>query len=195
VQTLSGVLTLSLEADGRVTVDMGEPRLEVAQVPFDCVGLTPRVVSDERLWPVDVAGVTRWLSVLSMGNPHAVQTVQDLEAYDVAREGRAIELHPRFPKRVNAGFVQVTGANTIAVRVWERGVGETLACGTGACAAAVSAIRQGLVSSPVEVRMRGGSLTIAWQPGSPVMMTGPAQSVYRGDIDLQALAPPPPARL
>jgi diaminopimelate epimerase len=188
VQTLSGVLTLSVEPDGRVTVDMGAPRLEPEQVPFDCAGLTSKRVGDDQLWPVDVGEATRWLSVLSMGNPHAVQIVENLQALDVAHEGWLIEHHQRFPMRVNAGFMEVTGAQSIAVRVWERGVGETLACGTGACAAAVSAIRQGRVQSPVEIRMRGGSLAVAWQPGSPVLMTGPAQTVYRGEVDLDALA-------
>lgn len=190
VQTLSGVLTLELGADGRVTVDMGQPILDAAKVPFDASGLVPRIQASEALWPVEFGTGHRWLAALSMGNPHAVQTVDDVDAAPVQVEGPLIEHHRRFPRRVNAGFMQVTGPSSIALRVWERGVGETLACGTGACAAAVSAIRQDLVSSPVDVRMRGGTLTVAWQPGQPVLMTGPAETVYRGEIEIAALLDP-----
>ena len=185
VQTLSGVLTLSIADDGRVTVDMGAPIFAPDQVPFDASGLAPRPAGTDSLWPVEYPSGERWLSVVSMGNPHAVMRVDDVERAPVGDEGPLLEHHRRFPRRVNVGFMQVTGAQSIALRVWERGAGETLACGTGACAAAVSAIRQGLVSSPVDVRMRGGVLSIAWQPGEPVRMTGPAETVFEGEIELQ----------
>jgi len=124
-----------------------------------------------------------------MGNPHAVLCVDDLERAPVHDEGPRLEHHRRFPRRVNVGFMQITGPRSIALRVWERGVGETLACGTGACAAAVAAIRQQRVTSPVEVQMRGGRLSISWQPGQSVRMTGPAQTVFEGEIDRRAEQP------
>ena len=189
VQTLSGVLILSLAPDGRVTVDMGEPIFEPQRVPFDPTGLASRQLGADRLWPVELESGARWLSVLSMGNPHAVQRVDDLEHAPVLSEGPLLEHHRRFARRVNVGFLQVTGERSIALRVWERGAGETLACGTGACAAAVAAIRQGLVTSPVDVRMRGGVLSIAWQPGTAVRMTGPAETVFEGEIELPANVP------
>ena len=191
VRTLSGILTLSLGSDGRVSVDMGMPIFEAERVPFDPTGLVSREQAAERLWPIELDHGVRLVSALSMGNPHAVQQVDDLERAPVRDEGPMIENHRRFPRRVNAGFMQVTGPNSIALRVWERGVGETLACGTGACAAAVSAIRQQLVASPVDVRMRGGVVTIAWQPGEPVRMTGPAQTVFEGEIEWPEVAPDP----
>ena len=184
VRTLNGLLTLALEPDGRVSVDMGEPIFDVARVPFDADGLVPRAAQADTLWPLELDRAVRWVSVLSMGNPHAVQQVESVERAPVAEEGMRIEYHPRFARRVNAGFMQITGANSLALRVWERGAGETLACGTGACAAAVAAMRQGLVSAPVDVKMRGGVLTIDWRPGGSVHMTGPAESVYRGEIEL-----------
>lgn len=187
VRTLCGVLALSLEADGRVRVDMGAPILEPERVPFLHAGLASREAGSDALWPLEVGGSTRWVSVLSMGNPHAVQRVDALERAPVGTEGEMMEHHDRFPRRVNAGFMQVTGEHSLALRVWERGVGETLACGTGACAAAVAAIRQGLVRSPVDVQMRGGVVTVSWAPGESVLMTGPAETVYRGEIDLDAL--------
>lgn len=196
VRTLSGVLTLSLEADGQVTVDMGKPVFALEDVPFDGKGLTPRKAVDEALWPLEIAGATRWVSVLSMGNPHAVLQVDDLTLAPVAIEGGLIENHARFVRRVNVGFMQITGGHSLSLRVWERGAGETLACGTGACAAAVSAIRQGLVQSPVQVDMRGGRLRIDWQPDGSVRMTGPAETVYEGQIDLDAdLGRPQPGRV
>ena len=184
VQTLSGVLELSLGVDGRVSVDMGAPRFDPARVPFDPAGLHPRETGTDLLWPIELGGEVRWVSALSMGNPHAVLRVDDLERAPVTTEGPQIEHHRRFERRVNVGFMQVTGPQSIALRVWERGAGETLACGTGACAAAVSAIRQQIVSSPVQVRMRGGEVTIAWQPGQSVHMTGPAETVFEGEINL-----------
>ena len=184
VQTLAGVLELQMGERGRVSVDMGLPIFEPERVPFDHAGLESRAAGNEQLWPLDVGGATRWIAALSMGNPHAVQQVSDLEAAPVATEGPFIESHGRFPRRVNAGFMQVRGPHEIALRAWERGAGETLACGTGACAAAVSAIRQGLVRSPVDVHTRGGLLTIEWQPGARVRMTGPTETVYQGQIEL-----------
>jgi diaminopimelate epimerase len=184
VQTLNRVLELQMGADGQVTVDMGEPILEPQRVPFDSSGLVARAVGTDSLWPVELGEGERWVSTLSMGNPHAVMCVDDVERAPVHDEGVRIEHHRRFPRRVNVGFMQITGPQSIALRVWERGAGETLACGTGACAAAVAALRQQRVTSPVEVQMRGGRVSIAWQPGQSVRMTGPAQTVYEGEIDL-----------
>jgi diaminopimelate epimerase len=184
VQTLAGVLELSLGADGQVSVDMGAPIFEPGRVPFDSAGLTPRSAGADTQWPIDLDDSLRWASVLSMGNPHAVLQVDDLDRAPVTTEGPRIEHHRRFSRRVNVGFMQLTGAQSIALRVWERGAGETLACGTGACAAAVSAIRQERVSSPVRVRMRGGEVTIAWHPGQTVRMTGPAETVFEGEVEL-----------
>lgn len=184
VQTLAGVLELSLGVDGEVSVDMGAPIFDAKRVPFDPAGLTPRSVGADSQWPIELDHEFRWASVLSMGNPHAVLQVDDLDHAPVATEGPRIERHRRFARRVNVGFMQVTGPQSIALRVWERGAGETLACGTGACAAAVSAIRQERVSSPVRVRMRGGEVTIAWQPEQAVRMTGPAETVFEGEVAL-----------
>jgi diaminopimelate epimerase len=195
VRTLGGVIEPALEDDGRVTVDMGLAVLEPDRVPFDGSGLASRVDGDDRLWPIELPAGARWVSVLSMGNPHAVQVVDDVDTAPVADEGPLIERHRRFPARVNAGFMQVLDRQRIRLRVFERGVGETLACGSGACAAVVAGIRRGLLQSPVDVETRGGLLTIAWD-GGPVRLTGPAQSVFTGEIDLSALqwaGPPTPA--
>ncbi len=183
VETLSGIIEPRLEADGRVTVDMGAPVFEHASIPFDAGAAQGRRDGEDTLWPFEIDTDTRWLSVLSMGNPHAVQRVDDVDAAPVAVEGLLIENHPAFPRRVNAGFMQVVSPNRIRLRVFERGTGETLACGTGACAAVVSGIRRGLLRSPVDVETRGGVLTIAWDGGS-VMMTGPATTVFEGEIEL-----------
>ncbi|MGH8821108.1 MAG: diaminopimelate epimerase, partial [Rhodoferax sp.] len=127
----------------------------------------------------------RYVAILSMGNPHAVQLVDDVEAAPVLSEGPLIENHPRFPNRVNAGFMQVVSRSQIRLRVYERGAGETLACGTGACAAVVAGIRLGLLDAAVEVDTRGGRLTIAWAGNdAPVLMTGPATTVFEGEIDI-----------
>jgi diaminopimelate epimerase len=187
VLTRGGVIEPRLEADGSVTVDMGLPRFAVADVPFDSAPLTPEREGEAEVWPLSVAGGTVRVEVLSMGNPHAVQRVADIEAAPVATVGPLIEHHARFPARVNAGFAQVLDAQTLALRVWERGAGETLACGSGACAAAVSAIRRGWVQAeaPITVRARGGDLVIRWAgPGQPVFMSGPAETVYAGEIEL-----------
>ncbi len=183
VETLGGVIEPRLEPDGRVSVDMGVPRFEPAQVPFEPGAMIAQRVGEDTVWLLEAGEHTREVSVLSMGNPHAVQWVDDVDLAPVAFEGPLIEHHPAFPQRVNAGFAQVLDPGRIRLRVWERGVGETLACGTGACAAAVSAIRRGLVRSPVQVQTRGGALTIAWT-GSAVVMTGPAVTVFEGEIDL-----------
>jgi diaminopimelate epimerase len=178
VETKSGLIMPRLEEDGRVTVNMGAPVFDAARIPF--VGGTEQ--ASEAL---DVSGVTLHISALSMGNPHAVQVVDDIETADVARTGALIELHPRFPKRVNAGFMQVVDRHSIKLRVFERGAGETLACGTGACAAAVAGIRLGLLDSPVHVLTRGGALGVAWDGmGQPVMLTGPAITVFNGEITI-----------
>jgi diaminopimelate epimerase len=185
VETLAGVISPRLEEDGQVTVDMGRPAFEPERVPFDTSGLQPRREALDA-WPLDVAGRTVEIVVLSMGNPHAVQRVLDIDAAPVATEGPLIERHPRFPRRVNAGYLQVLDRHNLSVRVYERGAGETLACGTGACAAAVSAIRLGHAESPVVVRTRGGELTIRWVGGdNPAHMTGPAATVFEGEIEIE----------
>jgi diaminopimelate epimerase len=188
VQTLSGVIEPELQADGRVTVDMGAPVFDLPQVPFVAGGLSPRQVGGWAQWPLDLDGTTLWVSVLSMGNPHAVQRVADVDAAPVHQLGARIEHHLRFPRRVNAGFVQVIDPQRIRLRVWERGAGETLACGTGACAAVVAGLRHGWLQGAVDVQTRGGLLTIAWDgPGHSVHMTGPAAFVFDGTIDLPDL--------
>jgi diaminopimelate epimerase len=185
VETAGGIIEPRLEDDGEVTVDMGEPRFDPGEIPFDANGLVARADHGERLWPLRVAGVERWIGVVSMGNPHALQIVADIEQAPVATEGPQIEHHPRFPQRVNAGYMQIIDRHAIRLRVWERGAGETLACGTGACAAVVSGIRRGLLDSPVAVRTRGGRLRIAWQgDAQPVLMTGPAEKVFEGEIEI-----------
>ncbi len=185
VETVNNRLELHWQADGRVTVDMNAPVFELAQVPFDAMGLAPRDVNGFGLWPIDVAGQRIDVAVLSMGNPHAVLRVDDIDTAPVATLGPAIECHARFPRRVNAGFMQVRSRSEIALRVYERGAGETLACGTGACAAVVAGIRLGWLGAKVEVHTRGGVLSIEWQGGtSPVLMTGPAETVYEGEIEL-----------
>jgi diaminopimelate epimerase len=174
VATRSGVIVPRLEDDGQVTVDMGVPRFAPEAVPF--LGGTGEPV--ERL---DVDGAALEVSVLSMGNPHAVQIVTDVDAAPVTTRGPRIEIHPRFPQRVNAGFMQVVDRDTIRLRVWERGAGETLACGTGACAAVVAGRRLGLLDARVRVVTRGGALSIRWDgDGGAVWMTGPAAIVFEG---------------
>lgn len=189
VQTMAGIIEPRLEDDGSVTVDMGAPVLEPAAVPFDSAGLTGRPEGRDTLWPLSLrqggAEHTVFVSVVSMGNPHAVQTVGDVDNAPVAELGPQIEHHPRFPKRVNAGFMQVVHRQHVKLRVYERGAGETLACGTGACAAVVAGIRRGLLDSPVRVSARGGELSIAWAgEGEPVYLSGPAVTVFEGEIEL-----------
>jgi diaminopimelate epimerase len=174
VETAGGIIVPRLMADGQVTVDMGVPRFRPEEVPFTAGQGT---VSEA----LDVDGVPVDVSVLSMGNPHAVQVVSDVELAPVTSQGPKIEHHPRFAQRVNVGYMQVVDRATIRLRVWERGAGETLACGTGACAAVVAGIRRGLLDSPVCVHTRGGDLVIAWDgDGRPVFMTGPAVTVFEG---------------
>jgi len=174
VATRSGVIVPRLEADGQVTVDMGAPRFAPHEVPFTGGSGAPAE-------PLEVGGRTATISALSMGNPHAVQVVADVDAAPVATEGPLIEAHPRFPARVNAGYMQIVDRATIRLRVNERGVGETLACGTGACAAVVAGRRLGRLDAVVHVHMRGGTLTVRWDGvGSPVLMTGPAAIVFEG---------------
>ncbi len=178
VETKKGVIAPRLEADGQVTVDMGAPRFAPAEIPFISD-------SDAVVQSLDLDGSTVDISVVSMGNPHAVQLVADVDTAPVAVHGPLTESHPRFPERVNAGFLQVLDRHSARLRVYERGSGETLACGTGACAAVVAGIRRGLLDSPVRVATRGGELTIAWAgPGQPVLMTGPAVTVFTGEIEL-----------
>jgi diaminopimelate epimerase len=185
VETMSGVIEPKMEDDGRITVDMGAPILEPERVPFDASGLTGKPQGADTLWPLDIQGKTIDFSVVSMGNPHAVQVVADVETAPVASDGPVIEHHARFPKRVNAGFMQILDRRRIKLRVFERGAGETLACGTGACAAVVAGICRGLLDTPVAVTTRGGELSISWQgPGSPVLLTGPAVTVFEGEIDI-----------
>ncbi|WP_292937337.1 diaminopimelate epimerase [Noviherbaspirillum sp.] len=185
VETMAGVIEPTLEADGRITVNMGAPVLEPERVPFDAKGLQGNVEGSDTLWPLDINGKTTWISVVSMGNPHAVQVVDVADTAAVELDGPAIELHPRFPKRVNAGFMQIVDRHQIKLRVFERGAGETLACGTGACAAVVAGIRRGLLDTPVKVSTRGGDLSIAWEgEGAPVRLTGPAVSVFEGEIEI-----------
>jgi len=190
VQTISGVIEPRINPDGRVTVDMGQPVFALAQVPFDAAGLSPHKEGGWEKWNLalgthaesDIVAV----AVLSMGNPHAVQEVADVEAAPVAQQGPLIEHHSRFPRRVNAGFMQVLDRSRIKLRVWERGAGETLACGTGACAAVVAGIRLGRLGPRVDVETHGGLLTIEWAGGdAPVLMTGPAVTVFEGEIELQ----------
>ncbi|HWV89903.1 MAG TPA: diaminopimelate epimerase, partial [Burkholderiales bacterium] len=166
VQTLGGTIRPRLEADGEVTVDMGKPSTPVTE-------------------KLNVNGRQLEATILSMGNPHAVQLVPDVASAPVSTQGPMLEVHPRFPQRVNAGYMQVLDRHHIALRVWERGAGETLSCGTGACAAVVAGIARGLLDSPVRVETRGGTLTIAWAGGdNPVSMKGPAATVFEGTIEL-----------
>jgi diaminopimelate epimerase len=182
VETKSGIIAPRLEADGQVTVDMGAPIFAPAEIPFTSD-------TDAAVQPLDVDGTSVEISAVSMGNPHAVQVVADVDAAPVAEQGPRIESHPRFPRRVNAGFMQVVDRHAIRLRVYERGAGETLACGTGACAAVVAGIRRGLLDSPVRVTTRGGDLSIAWAGPrggqyAPVLMTGPATTVFSAEIEL-----------
>ncbi|PZU54885.1 MAG: diaminopimelate epimerase [Thauera sp.] len=179
VETKSGVITLTAADDINVTVNMGVPVFEPARIPFQSD-------SDALVQPLDVAGSAVPITAVSMGNPHAVQVVADVDRAPVGQQGPLIESHPRFPARVNAGFMQVVDAHHIRLRVYERGAGETLACGTGACAAVVAGIVRNLLESPVRVSTRGGELNIAWAgEGQPVLMTGPAVTVFEADIHLE----------
>ncbi|USX21219.1 diaminopimelate epimerase [Oxalobacteraceae bacterium OTU3REALA1] len=189
VETKAGVIAPRLETDGSITVDMGPPVLDPARVPFDAEGLQGERQGGATLWPLvlELAGAKEsvLISAVSMGNPHAVQVVDDVDTAPVELNGPLIEHHPRFPNRVNAGFMQIVDRGHIKLRVFERGVGETLACGTGACAAAVAGISRGLLDSPVRVDARGGQLSISWAgEGQPVLLTGPAVTVFEGEMEI-----------
>ncbi|WP_373975618.1 diaminopimelate epimerase [Chitinibacter sp. SCUT-21] len=178
VETAKGVIYPKLEADGNVTVNMGVPRFAPDEIPF-------QAPNEAIVDPLIVDGDVLQISVVSMGNPHAVQVVESVQTAAVSQQGPLIEAHPRFPNKVNAGFMQIINRNEIALRVYERGAGETLACGTGACAAVVAGIRRGLLDETVLVHTRGGDLTISWTgAGQAVMMTGPAVTVFAGSIDI-----------
>ena len=178
VETLGGLIIPRLETNGEVTVNMGAPKFEPQEIPF---------VAEKRAltYPLDIDNTQIEISAVSMGNPHAVQRVADVDRAPVLTEGWLIERHPRFPQRVNAGYMQVLNSSHIRLRVYERGTGETLACGTGACAAVVTGIELGLLESTVKVSFRDGDLVVRWKGGNePVWMTGPAVSVFDGEIDL-----------
>ena len=187
VKVQRGTIELRMNPDGRVTVDMGAPVFDLAQVPFVPDGLDQRVVNGWPLYRLPLPGHDPVeVAVLSMGNPHAVLRVADVAHAPVGTLGPLIERHAAFPNRVNAGFLQVLSRSEVRLRVFERGAGETLACGTGACAAVVAGIRQGWLDAQVQVHTHGGRLTIAWDGGlhDPVRMTGPATPVFEGDIEL-----------
>ena len=190
VQTLSGVIAPQLTADGRVTVDMGRPEWDAARVPFDSQGLQPVLQGSVQKWPLALKNqalvATVLIAVVSMGNPHAVQWVDDVDTAPVLQQGPLIEQHERFAQRVNAGFLQIVDRSHVRLRVFERGTGETLACGTGACAAVVAGIRAGLLDASVQVDTRGGRLDIAWtgEAHAPVYLSGPATTVFEGQIEI-----------
>jgi diaminopimelate epimerase len=194
VQTMNRVLTLAMQPDSRVTVDMGEPVFDLAAVPFDSTGLTPETVNSWQRWSLNMSEAQSnraqaapvFVAVLSMGNPHAVQLVDDVDTAPVLQIGPLVESHARFAEHVNAGFMQIVSRSAIRLRVYERGAGETLACGTGACAAVVAGIRLGLLDSKVDVQTRGGVLGIEWSGAldAPVFMTGPATTVFASEIDV-----------
>lgn len=189
VETQAGIIELQVEKNGNVTVNMGKPEFSPARIPFDTSGLKGIPRADDTVWLLDLelsAGLqTIEVSLVSMGNPHAVQIVENVDKAPVGETGPFIENHRRFPNRTNAGFMEIENRHSIKLRVFERGAGETLACGTGACAAVVAGIRRKLLDSPVTVKARGGTLEIAWNGnGHEVMMTGPAVIVFNGEIDL-----------
>ena len=181
VETLSGMIYPRLEPDGNVTVNMGVPRFEPAEVPFEAS-------TRENVYDLEVNGRKLSVTVLSMGNPHAVQVVPEVDSAPVNTQGPLIERHPRFPQRVNAGYMQIVDREHIRLRVYERGAGETLACGSGACAAVVAGRQRGLLDDKVDVKLLGGTLRVSWAgEGQPVWMTGPAVTVFEGTIDLDRL--------
>ena len=190
VKTMKGVIEPFITSDGRVTVNMGAPEFRLEHIPFDASGLSAKAVGDWQSWPLKLQSPkgldsTVDIAVLSMGNPHAVLLVKEADTAPVEQQGPLVQQHARFVRHVNAGFMQIVSRSQIRLRVFERGVGETLACGSGACAAVVAGIRWGLLDNHVDVHTHGGLLSIAWEAGaSPVMMTGPATTVFRGEIDL-----------
>jgi diaminopimelate epimerase len=185
----TGLITLEELPDGNITVEMGQTRFSAQDLPFDTEGLPTKTQGQDTLYGIELASTPPqivWLSAVAISNPHAVQVVNDVEATPVGLLGPLIESHPRFARRVNAGFMQIVDPHTIYLRVYERGAGETLACGTGACAAVAAGIRRGLIESPVRVRTHGGWLSVAWD-GIQLRMTGPATTVYSGSIDIDQL--------
>ncbi len=184
----TGLITLTELDGGQVRVDMGQTRFEPTDLSFDTSGLDTRVVGQDTQYALPLEGQSEpaWLSLVAISNPHAVQIVDDVSTAPVSSIGPIIEGHRRFAKRVNAGFMQIMDAHNIRLRVYERGAGETLACGTGACAAVASGIRQGLLQSPVRVQTRGGVLTIEWD-GQTLQMTGPATTVFEGQVNIELL--------
>jgi len=189
-EIMTGILVLDESDDEQVTVDMGSTRFDPAALPFDTSGLASRAQQQDTLWtlPYESESIqgSADISVVAISNPHAVMTVDNVDTAPVAQVGPLIESHPRFPKRVNTGFMQIVDPHNIRLRVYERGAGETLACGTGACAAVATGVRRGLLASPVRVQTRGGVLTIAFD-GRQLRMTGPAESVFNGAIDIDKL--------
>jgi len=178
VETASGIIHLTLEANRQVTVNMGAPEFAPEKIPFIADAIAPT-------YTLDVSGQNVTISAISMGNPHAVQIVDNIDTAPVSQQGPVIESHPRFPERVNAGFMQIVNQHNIRLRVFERGSGETLACGTGACAAVVAGIHLGHLQSPVTVSTHGGELQIRWDgDGTPVWMTGPAETVFEGSLTI-----------
>jgi diaminopimelate epimerase len=178
VETTGGVIVPEIVEGGLVAVDMGVPLFAPNEIPFTGDG-------DALVRPLDIGGSTVQVTLVSMGNPHAVQVVDDVDRAPVTEEGPQIERDPRFPKRVNVGYMEVVDRANIRLRVWERGTGETPACGTGACAAVVAGIRRGLLDSVVSVETRGGRLRVAWPgPGAVVTMTGPAETVFEGEWEV-----------
>ena len=197
VKVKQGEIELQMNADGRVTVNMGAPVLDLPKVPFKVEGLKHRLVQACEVWQLPLsttdASDVAHVAVVSMGNPHAVQVVENIDTAPVLTQGPLIEHHPLFPNRVNAGFMQIVSRELVRLRVFERGAGETLACGTGACAAVVAGIRMGLLNPKVDVQTHGGNLTIEWHGlakddlSQDVFMTGPAASVFEGEIDVPNL--------
>lgn len=185
----TGLITLEELANGDITVEMGQTRFAASDLPFEVSGLATQTQGQDTLYGLELATTppqTVWLSAVAISNPHAVQVVANIEAAPVNLLGPMIESHPRFTRRVNAGFMQIVDLHTIYLRVYERGAGETLACGTGTCAAVAAGIRRGLLESPVRVRTHGGWLTVAFD-GAQLRMTGPATTVYSGSIDIDQL--------
>ncbi|MBP6563612.1 MAG: diaminopimelate epimerase [Neisseriaceae bacterium] len=181
IETKKGVIEPRLEANGLITVNMGTPKLDAQNIPF--VPLEPTMAADAVTHELLLSNGERLaISTVNMGNPHAVLLVDDVDTAPVLDLGTQIECHPQFPEKVNVGFMQRLDAHSVRLRVFERGVGETLACGTGACAAVVAGIRLGLLHHTVLVHLPGGDLTISWAPGQAVMMTGPAQTVFEGEL-------------
>jgi diaminopimelate epimerase len=197
VKVKQGEIELQMNADGRVTVNMGAPVLDLPKVPFKVEGLKHRLVQACEVWQLPLSNTdasdVAHVAVVSMGNPHAVQVVENIDTAPVLTQGPLIEHHPSFPNRVNAGFMQIVSRELVRLRVFERGAGETLACGTGACAAVVAGIRMGLLNPKVDVQTHGGTLTIEWHGlakddlSQDVFMTGPAASVFEGEIDVPNL--------